>query len=229
MGRVAAALVTLTLTLGFASAAGAVSIAPGSYIRLYDSYGTTSGGEFNLDVVGSPAGFDAIVFCLETNEFMSFGQVLLVDDISTEARLGGTGGGSPDPISYETAYLFTQFSLGTLSSYDFAGPSPLRTPDANSLQTAIWFLENELGATTLAQLDAQAKAWVIEAQNANWSSLGKVRVLNLKRQAGDGSFSVFAQDQLYYDPTIPEPGAVGVFSTALLVAGGLIARLRKPS
>jgi len=74
---------------------------------LYDSYGTTGGGEFRGEIVGTDH-FHFISFSLETNEFFTLGEDLLVTDISTEARMGGAGGPDPDPVSYSTAYLLSR-------------------------------------------------------------------------------------------------------------------------
>ena len=192
--------------------ARASAVTPGTIIQLYDSYGTTGGGEFDGQIVGTSAQIDFISFCLETNEYFTPGQNLLVQDVSTEARAGGSGGPHPDPISNETAYLFTQFALGTLSDYAFASSGSDRVADANSLQRALWYLEQELGTTDtlteLTALDYQAAVWVNEATNAGWTDTGNVHVLNLLRQDSTGNYTIKAQDQLYYQ-SVPEPASHG--------------------
>src|SRR5262245_42744835 len=214
-------LMIMLALVGMSKAASADPlVAPGTIIQLYDSYGTTGGGEFNGQIVGTSTAFDFISFCLETNEYFSPGQNLRVDDVSTEARSGGSGGPQPDPISFATAYLFTQFFQKTLSDYAFASTGSDRVDDANSLQRAIWYSEQELGTvdtlTELQTLDLQAWKWVNEASAAGWTDVGNVRVLNLLRQDGSGNYTVKAQDQLYYEQ-VPEP------SSLLLVGFGIAA------
>jgi hypothetical protein len=122
------------------------------------------------------------------------------------------GSASFDPISYKTAYLYTQFSAGTLSNYDYSNAT-LREADANALQNAFWYLENEQPATYT--LSGQALAWVNEATAANWTNIGNVRVLNLYK---DQAFTQIAQDQLYMTAPVPEPETY-----AMMLAGlGLI-------
>ena len=68
---------------------------------------------------------------------------MTVADVWYEARAGGSGGPSPDPISTATGWLFTQFSLGTLNGYAFGSTGQARVDSANALQMAFWYLENE--------------------------------------------------------------------------------------
>lgn len=225
--RVPGVIVAALLISSFGRVASADPLlAPGSVIRLYDSYGTTGGGEFNGQIVGTSAAIDFISFCLELNEYFSPGQSLLVRDISTEARNGGAGGPSPDPISYATAYLFTEFSLQTLSGYDF-GSEAARVASANSLQRAIWYLEQEI---PMSQLDAQALAWVDQATaaTAGWTSVGNVRVLNLLRQDSTGAYTLNAQDQLYLQ-SVPEPASLALFGVGLATLAAMRARARARS
>lgn len=215
IGAVAAALV-----LG-AQPAAAAPLGPGSQIKLFDSYGTTGGGEFNASVVGGTAGDSFITFCLEENEFFVPGQTLYVKDVSTAAVNGGVAGGNPDFISAQTAYLYTQFSQQTLSNYDFSSTGSARVADANSLQKAIWFFENEVGSSAL---DSQAQAWVDEANSAGWTDIGNVRVLNLYT---DAAYTHLAQDQLYLMP-VPEPEIYAMMGVGLGLLGWF-GRRRKQS
>jgi hypothetical protein len=220
--RFLGAFVAALLMTSFGRVASADPLlSPGSVIRLYDSYGSTGGGEFNGQVVGTSAAIDFISFCLEINEYFSPGQNLLVKDVSTEARNGGAGGPSPDPISYATAYLFTEFALQTLTGYDF-GSGAARLASANSLQRAIWYLEQEI---PMGQLDAQALAWVNQATAAGWTDVGNVRVLNLLRQDLTGAYTLNAQDQLYLQ-SVPEPASLALFGVGLAALAAVRARAR---
>lgn len=199
-------------------------IEAGDKIRLYDGPGTTGGGEFWVDVLGTGAtgtinasNNDFITFCLEKNEtFNSYGQDLKVAAVNTAAVSGGVAGGNPDPLSAATAWLYTSFVDGTLAGY-----SPTSTL-ANSLQKAIWYLEEEIA---WSELDAQAATWVNAANASGWTDIGNVRVLNLLKW--NGSAWVASQDQLYVTP-VPEPETY-----AMLLAGlgllGFFARRRKGS
>jgi hypothetical protein len=225
----AALLGALVAAVVFAPVTAQAQLAVGDTIKLYDGFGASPGGEFNADIVGTAATPDFLTFCVEKNETFTYGQSLQVAGISTAAVLGGVDGGSPDPLDARTAYLYTQFSLGTLSTlgasaHYFSDPSE-RAANATSLQLAIWFIEEEIAALS----DAQALAWVAEAQGeidgGRWSGLGNVRVLNLMKPATSSSMPpVRAQDQLYMAP-IPEPETY-----AMLLAGlgllGVVARRR---
>ena len=67
-------------------------------------------------------------------------------DISLEAVDGGSGGGSPDPISRETAFLFQNFAYGTLGN--FVTFDATSAADSAKLQQAIWALEQEIDPST---------------------------------------------------------------------------------
>lgn len=207
------------------------------------------GGEFMargvLGKVLKGPGDSFLTFCVEYPEHIALGTSYYVK-INTGAVNGGLGvngtypgdpsgwhtvGTTPgfDPLSKATAWLYTQFRNHTLDtshgvSYNFVQDNA----HANSLQLAIWSLENELsiattsGTTSFAfNNDAVAKNWasVAKTQGALWSNTGNVRVLNLydTYDARTGVFSGNHQDQLYMMP-VPEPETY-----AMLLAGlGLI-------
>jgi len=238
----AAKIGLLALAAMFAAqVASGASVATNSMLRLTDSYGSNSGGEFLATVFsGSGAGDTFLTFCLEHNETFSYGQDLYVKAVNTGSVNGGVstasngfvGASSPtssfDPISFQTAYLFTQFSNQTLSNYQFLTDTTAhraeRIADGTSLQRAFWYLEGE---TTPASdfgysTDLQAQTWVAEATAAGWTSLGNVQVLNLYK---DAQFTQFAQDQLYITP-IPEPEIYAMMAAGLGLMGWA-ARRRK--
>ena len=186
-------------------AVAAADVMAGDSIVFGDGPGSP-GGEFNIDNLTNGAGTDFITFCLEKNEFLSFGPTYTVASVTTGAMNGGLGGGNPDPISFATAWLYTQFRAGTLSGYLGDAAS------ANALQNAFWYLENEIGSVS-----GQALTWA-NLGLANGTSLGQVRVMNLLDSGGN-----VAQDQLVM---IPEPETY-----AMLLAGlglmGFVARRRQ--
>jgi hypothetical protein len=204
----------LGLTM-FAASAQAVTLHVNDFIKLYDSYGTTGGGEFNADIVGTSSATDFITFCVEYNEYFTPGESLLVQNISTQAVNGGVGGGSPDPLDARTAYLYTRFATHALGSYDYFGTGTDHVSDANSLQRAIWYIEQEISFSTMSS-DAQALAWYSEANSAvtsgAWTGTGNVKILNLMRKDGSGNYTVKAQDQLYLTP---EPGSMVLIGAGL--------------
>jgi len=232
-GLLAALGVTAVCAMPMASAQ---YVTVGGNITLGNGPGAGPGGEFIATVLSGGSG-SFNTFCLEYNEYFSYGQTLRVQNISLGAVNGGVGvgaggtapaNGQPgfDPISKQTAWLYTQFRAGSLSGYGGSN----HASDANALQNAIWYLENEItslgSGITTAERD-RAQSWINSANTAvaaGWSN-NNVRVLNLMRQDAQGNFTVRAQDQLYITP-VPEPETY-----MMLLAGlglmGFVARRRR--
>jgi hypothetical protein len=107
------------------------------------SYG---GGEFSADIIGVGGNVDFYTFCLERNEGLGFGKTYNYTT-SNAAEAGGLGGGSPDPISEGTAWLYERFTKGTLAGYSYATATAAdllaRAASGRALQNAIWALEDE--------------------------------------------------------------------------------------
>lgn len=198
-------------------------------------YQAPPGGEFQMTPVTGFAGVTGLAgdvsattfqtFCVERNEFISgigaAGGATVSFSIASHAVGGGYGGGSPDPISPQTAYLYTQFRLKTLSNYNYVGD---RLSSATALQVAIWILEDEYGGLGgAAPVNAQANAWITEANSAvagAWgNTIGDVRVLNLVQN------SVNAQSMLTIIP-LPPAAWAGLVTMAAL-AGGARARRKR--
>jgi len=140
-------------------------------------------------------------FCVERDEYVSIPQTYQYT-VDTFARKGGQGGGNPDPLSAETAWLYTQFAKGTLANYNY-GPGSARQSSADALQNAIWALENE----NWSGADVRTGTWIAAAQAAAadpsvWgNTIGSVRVLNLYH----ASAITECQSQLYL---VPLPGTI---------------------
>lgn len=212
-----------------ASFASSAALANPTTVSLGNGFGNLAGEHIASVLSGTGMGSSFLTFCIEKNEyFNSYGQTLYVKAINTGAMNGGVSGQtSPgfDPISNQTAYLYTQFRNGTLSNYDFASTGAARVADADALQNAFWYLEGELGVQTVTlfnSLSTQTKAWINEANAAGWTNIGNVRVMNLYK---DAQFTQISQDQLYMLP-VPEPETY-----AMMLAGlgliGFVARRRR--
>jgi hypothetical protein len=134
------------------------STALGQTVIFGDAPGENGGGEFRARItgvtpiftaplagsVGGSGGSQFMTFCLELSEFVGFGPTYSYS-IGTAAVGGGLGGGSPDPISQQTANLYRLFATGTLAGYDYStGSGSTRGNSANALQALFWTLENEV-------------------------------------------------------------------------------------
>ncbi len=225
VGTVAAAVIATT-----ASAAG-------EQIKFIDTntWGQGGGGgpfavqPINFDF--APKGMDQhgagngnfLTFCVEKNEYIGNGQTYNVE-FNTAALNGGKGGGSPDYLSAQTAFLYTAFIKGTLddklsvfngSNFVYEGAS-----SGAAIQQAIWYLENENGSVggMAADLVDMANAAVGVGGDWDGQGIGSVRVMNLYDSNGG-----FAQDQLVLIP-LPVPALMGL---AGLVGIGLVSRRRR--
>ncbi len=214
------------------------------HIWANDSYGSIGGGEFRITgqadftlnprstgtafQFGAPPGINFESFCLEKFEGLPFEIQDFKADLNTETvsqaadyqpgNPAGTHGGANDPLDARTAYLYAGFINMTLTSgYDYLNAFN-RTNDADALQTAIWFIEEE-DATPLS---GKALAFFNEAQAAvssgAWVGLGDVRVLNIYTNTARADY----QDLLVM---IPLPGGAAMAGLGL---GGLAMIRRRP-
>lgn len=199
------------------STADAYSISVGDQIKLYQGIGNAnSGGSFYVDEVGDGQGFLFDSFCLERNEYFSYGVTMYVGSITDGAVMGGYTGGNPDQISYQTAFLYYEWATGLIA----------HTPtNANNLQLAIWSLEGEITDAHPLTMTAGANTFISNAAGAN--GYYGVQVMNLY-----GSYSPLSgytnpkQSQLIYNP-VPEPSTLLLMGLSLMGLAGVRKKFKK--
>jgi hypothetical protein len=207
--RTLSAVSILLALAGFATAARADLTATATPS---DSYGNTNGGEFLFTYDG--LGFDPVTlsvtgefqtFCVEKNEYLHFGDTYYVNT-SDAAVHGGAGGGDPDPLDPQTAYLYAQFITGQLANYTYGvvdgGVS--RAVSADALQHVIWYIEQEESQAWVSADNSLMDQFYQDAVDHAGTDIGNVRVLNMWN---DAAGTMPAQDELVM---VPEPSGAAL-------------------
>jgi hypothetical protein len=216
------ALATVAL-LGSQAALAQVNVTAGDRIKFADGPGASPGGAFILtayDSTGTTVKGSFESFCVEKNEYMSYGTFYKIQGVSTSAKNGGVSGQtSPnnDPLGFNTAWLYTQYienpsALGAVAGWNAADAVQRGT----AMQQAVWFMEGEISSG----LNPLAFSLVTASNNAGWNNVGRVKILNVTTMAGG-----LAQDQLYITP-VPEPEIYAMMGLGLGLMG-FMARRRK--
>lgn len=158
-----------------------------------------------------------LTFCLETNEYFSFGTAYN-GTIDSGAIKGGIDGTGFDLIEDATAYLYIKYLDG--GYYNMADKAKADNW-AIAFQYAIWAMEGEYGYTAIPDL---AKGLYDEATTGagkDFLNNGQVMVLNL--YTGTGTDVTQNQSQLI---RVPEPNTILLLGAGLLTLG-MVLRFRK--
>ncbi|QDV25384.1 hypothetical protein [Aureliella helgolandensis] len=232
-----AALAVLTTVALTPSLANAGIIAKGDIVKFAKGLGgADGGGEFLLlkkNLAGDWSQVGDPTFCLEVDEFIDFNSQFVVGGISKQAVQGGVNTSSGDPLEGKTEFLFESYTNGTLSGFNGASDNQL----ANAVQSAIWSLEGERGASGLA-LDL-----IEHAKDQESFTSASVVVLNLFKTSilknalnafeafdpnndstWDAVSAYHAQDQVFYAHA-PEPVSAGIWG--LGIATMMLPRFRR--
>ena len=167
-------------------------------------------------------------FCVEIEEPINFADPPLYTSPVFDAVVNPLGavqgglGGSPDPISDHTAWLYLQFVTDNLGPYEYDGTvngGANRTASAKALQWIFWGLEYELDpvknpgeyytAGQNGQLGGLQQVFFDLADTAvtgGWQNNGRVQAVNITDTDVYGSL-VHMQDILVM---VPAPGAIGL-------------------
>jgi hypothetical protein len=211
-----------------------------SYVPLNNSLpaGSDVPAGYNLNAtfnVGGVTGFET--FCIEDEVDFYVGTTYGYG-LGTTIQQGDAG---IQTLTAGVAWLYEQFSLGTLAGYSYTNPTQ-RLADAGVLQATLWALQDEPGdgsvpydpnpATNFALTDLNAQfgnfANAQVAYNANPNVSYGVSILELYTL---GNADAVAQDQLVYwgPPGVPDSGTTALLVGASLLALAAFARRMKPA
>jgi hypothetical protein len=223
------ALVFLVFLCSATAMASPYGIDVGDQVK-YTSRGPAAfgiiGGELNMV---ADTGFTWISFCLERNENLYF-KYDWVGGLTDRAIAGGNNDDLSeigyDTLSDESAWLYWNFSQGTLSAggYTYTGTEQNQI----DLQGLFWYLEDEVTDTKYNnQGTVGMDIWLAAAQQAvtdGWTNDGLVAVVNLYETNDHGTYSGCRQDIL---AAVPIPTSVLLLGAGLLGLIGIGYRRRK--
>ena len=211
-----------TLNLATSSFSQGTGVGQGGEFKAFNYSGPMLDQNFALD-----AGADFHTFCLEKNENI---QGIASFKINTSAVNGGVGPAG-DPLDTETAWLAFTWWKGNLN-YNYADVGGTRAVDAEDMQLAVWFLEDEITQFQLTKWDngkaqdfvdfassAASNPW-LDTATYGTGYIGTVRVMNTFDAAGNKR-----QDQIVVVP-LPASALLGFGLLGLLGAARAIRRRR---
>jgi hypothetical protein len=218
----------------------AAEVVAGTIVKFADGVGEGNGGAFNGSVISGASGawnnsFQS--FCVEYNEHISLGNTSYLvggvtnHTVNAPGAYGTYSGNEPghtstqDPISANTAWLFTQFFTTNLSNMSIWGNASQSVKNT-ALQQAIWSLEGEPSGNISSLATSYKNLANATVSSGAWSGIGNVRVLNLYSQDSQGHYTVNAQDQLYMVASVPEPETYVLMLAGLALVGGVARRRR---
>ena len=112
MRRTIQTIVVFGLLLG-ARQAYADTVAVGDVLHLLGTDGNIFGGAFDVDNLSTGPGVDFKTFCVQLHEDVDYDNLFVVGAISDFAD----DDDGPDPISPETAWIFSSYRHGALSAF----------------------------------------------------------------------------------------------------------------
>jgi hypothetical protein len=186
-------------------------------------------------------------FCIEINQVFSPGT-----SYNAQIENAVVPGGPDSYIALGTAYLYSQFAMGTLSDFTYSTSGTGRELTSDELQDAIWYLQGEITSSgkvsvsgseistvndSLYTFNALTDPFILLAEEAIEKSTNSAALAAIEAN-GNGAYNVLAldltgskgqtaQDQLIYCP-VPEPATVAAGAILLFPLGfSTIRALRK--
>jgi hypothetical protein len=184
------------------------------------------GGEFKAVTTGASFVANYDPKALNGNGFQTFcvnRDVNFTYGVAYNTTLSSHIPGNPlNELSLGSAYLYSQFALGTLTGYDYATTLDARRSDSKWLQRTLWALEGQYASSsvftgsnpfynTLISVFS-----TIDAAKADALGAYGVKVMQLT-----SAQNVIAQSQLVYLGS-PQPGVGVVPEPSTVVAGALL-------